>query len=97
MWRTDLEDPVADVDFDVNEKIQFRIEEEIFTNIKPTGPALDDEEEEEEEQQQVAAASKGDKTLEVEVKPPKKDLTPPPYALIASCQTEGMGAISWWG
>lgn len=51
VWRTDAEDPESDVYFDINEKVQFRIEEEIFTNIKPTGPTLDDEDEEENEEE----------------------------------------------
>lgn len=83
VWRTDPEDSESDVYFDINEKIQFRVEEEIFTNIKPTGPLL--EEEDEEEDEEIAKKKEQEKAA-----------TPPPYAVIASCQNEGMGAISWW-
>ncbi|GME67074.1 unnamed protein product [[Candida] boidinii] len=63
---------------DINEKINFRVEEEIFTNIKPKGPdnslsATTSEENEDENKEKV-----------------------PPYAIIASCQTDGMGCVSWW-
>ncbi|GME86605.1 hypothetical protein B5S28_g3248 [[Candida] boidinii] len=63
---------------DINEKINFRVEEEIFTNIKPKGPdnslsAATSEENEDETKEKV-----------------------PPYAIIASCQTDGMGCVSWW-
>lgn len=53
VWPMDEEDNLY---IDVNEKINFRIEEEVFNE-------------------------------------PKK----PPYALVASCQTDGMGCLSWWG
>ena len=65
---------------DLNEKIRFRIHEEVFNNIKPTGPNDDDDDDEE---------SNFDSK-------PDKAFKPPAYALIASCQTDGMGAISWW-
>ncbi|ODQ81265.1 hypothetical protein BABINDRAFT_175032 [Babjeviella inositovora NRRL Y-12698] len=66
VWRPDAD---TNLYLDVNEKIRFRVEEEIFANIKPKGPAGLDEEE--------------------------KNVTPP-YALLASCQTDGMGCVSWW-
>ncbi|CDK28623.1 unnamed protein product [Kuraishia capsulata CBS 1993] len=59
---------------DVNEKINFRVEEEMFTNVKPKGPTntvVDDE--------------TGEKKESV-----------PPYAIVGSCQTDGMGCVSWW-
>ncbi|ODV90145.1 hypothetical protein CANCADRAFT_101697 [Tortispora caseinolytica NRRL Y-17796] len=51
---------------DNNEKIRFRIEQEIFSE---TGPARPDNAE---------------------------GFVTPPYSLVASCQSEGMGLVSWW-
>lgn len=64
VWRPDEE---TELYIDVNERVRFRVEEEVFLNIKPR-PAGPDEEE----------------------------TTVPSYALIASCQTDGMGCVSWW-
>lgn len=70
VWEPDEETKLY---IDVNEMIRFRVEEEVFANIKPKlsseALALDSEQE-----QQRA----------------------PPYALIASCQTDGMGCTLWW-
>lgn len=67
VWQMDDETKLY---IDLNEKIRFRVEEEIFVNVKPKSSSealgLDD-------------TNKA-----------------PPYALIASCQTDGMGCVSWW-
>lgn len=76
VWRTDPESPDSDVYFDLNEKIQCRVEKEVFTNIKPTRPPTEEE-------------MKEEKTEE-------EEKTIPPYQLLASCNSEGMGVISWW-
>lgn len=70
IWKMDDETTLY---LDVNEKISFRMEEEIFTNVKPKGPI-----------------NKTETTEKIETE------TAPPYALIASCQTDGMGCCSWW-
>lgn len=68
VWQPDEE---TELFIDNNEKIRFRIEEEIFVNIKPK-------------------SSNEALGLEENVK------KAPPYALMASCQTEGLGCVSWW-
>lgn len=70
IWSPDDETQLY---LDVNEKISFRVEEEVFTNVKPKGPANATDEEDE-----------------------KTNDGPPPYAIVASCQTDGMGCVSWW-
>lgn len=74
IWQMDEDTTLY---LDVNEKIYFRIEEEIFTNVKPKGP-----------NNSISDSSNNDKINE-------KEQTPP-YAIIASCQTDGMGCCSWW-
>ncbi len=59
---------------DVNEMIRFRVEEEIFVNVKPKGPNLENEEPTQEELEDRK----------------------PSYAILGSCQTDGMGCVSWW-
>lgn len=73
IWKMDEETTLY---LDVNEKINFRIEEEIFTNVKPKGP--------------IGITTNNDAANN-----PEKEQTPP-YAIIASCQTDGMGCCSWW-
>ncbi|KAG0681161.1 DNA-directed RNA polymerase III subunit rpc25 [Pichia californica] len=72
IWKMDEDTTLY---LDVNEKINFRIEEEIFTNVKPKGPisVIENTTNSENEKEQT-----------------------PPYAIIASCQTDGMGCCSWW-
>ncbi|KAK9471196.1 RNA polymerase III subunit Rpc25-domain-containing protein [Dipodascopsis tothii] len=67
VWKTEHE-----LYLDTNEKIRFRVEQEIFTDVSPRGPknANDDE-------HNTATQS-------------------PPYSLLASCQTYGMGLVTWW-
>lgn len=72
IWKMDEDTTLY---LDINEKISFRIEEEIFTNVKPKGPL---------------------NTTESETKTDNEKEQTPPYALIASCQTDGMGCCSWW-
>lgn len=61
----------GDDDFyiDTNEKIRFRVEQEIFTQQRPKKPSGI----EEEVVHQV-----------------------PSYSLLGSCQTDGMGLVTWW-
>lgn len=68
IWLPDAE---TELFIDVNDKIRFRVEEEIFVNIKPKSSS-------------EAAGTE---------EPVNKA---PPYALLASCQTDGMGCVSWW-
>ncbi|CAN6650298.1 DNA-directed RNA polymerase III subunit RPC8 [Trichomonascus vanleenenianus] len=53
---------------DVNEKIRFRVEQEIFTEQHPAKPGATEDQ-------------------------PKQA---PPYAIVGSCQTDGMGLVTWW-
>lgn len=82
IWQIDEESTLY---LDENEKINFRVEEEIFTNTKPAGPNSEISEvhdkKEGEESEQDADDNKG---------------RVPPYAIIGSCQTDGMGCVSWW-
>ncbi|EEQ39251.1 putative DNA-directed RNA polymerase III subunit [Clavispora lusitaniae] len=68
VWQMDEETKLY---IDVNEKIRFRVEEEVFVNVKPKTSS---------------------EALGLEEQTNKA----PPYALIASCQTDGMGCVSWW-
>ncbi|AMD22749.1 HHL021Cp [Eremothecium sinecaudum] len=81
VWPMDEETKLY---FDINEKIRFRIEQEIFLDVKPKSP----KERELEEQ----AKEKEDLTEEER----RKFEKPPAYALVGSCQTDGMGLVSWW-
>lgn len=68
VWKPEEE---TELYIDINEKIRFRIEEEIFVNIKPKSSS---------------------EAFGLE-EPTNKA---PPYALLASCQSDGMGCVSWW-
>lgn len=70
IWKMDEDTTLY---LDVNEKINFRIEEEVFTNVKPKGP--------------ISVTTTNNDN--------EKEQTPA-YAIIASCQTDGMGCCSWW-
>ncbi|AOA65096.1 RNA polymerase III subunit C25 [Komagataella phaffii CBS 7435] len=72
IWKPDDDTSLY---LDENEKIYFRIEEEVFTDIKPKGP---------------------DNSMNVTEEKESEENKVPPYAIIASCQTEGMGCVSWW-
>lgn len=67
-WVWQQEDE-TELFIDVNERIRFRVEEEVFVNIKPRSSS---------------------EALGLE------ENKAPPYALIASCQTDGMGCVLWW-
>lgn len=73
-------DEETELFIDINERIRFRIEEEVFINVKPKP----------EEQQQPH--------YQIQQQQPQQDKpnAPPPYAIVASCQTEGMGCVAWW-
>lgn len=62
VWKPDED---TELFIDIGEKVRFRIEQEVFYNVKP-------------------------KVGEVQEK------TTPPYVIYASCQTDGMGCVSWW-
>lgn len=68
VWQTDDE---TELFIDINDKIRFRVEQEVFVNIKPKSSS-------------EAVGLEENKTKA------------PSYALLASCQTDGMGCISWW-
>lgn len=68
VWKPDDD---TELFIDVNEKIRFRVEEEVFVNVKP-------------------------KTSSEALGLDENTTKTPPYALIASCQTDGMGCVSWW-
>jgi len=70
---------------DINEKIRFRIEEEIFVNVKPTGPLSIDG--------TPITNNNNDDDDDDDDKDEKKQ---PSYAILGSCQTDGMGLVSWW-
>uniref|UniRef100_A0A060TCC8 DNA-directed RNA polymerase subunit n=1 Tax=Blastobotrys adeninivorans TaxID=409370 RepID=A0A060TCC8_BLAAD len=73
VWRIPNDDGTnTDLYIDTNEKIRFRVEQELFTEQHPKGPTLEDGE----------AAATQNQT--------------PPYAIIGSCQADGMGLVSWW-
>lgn len=74
IWNTS-DDPNDALYLDVNEKIRFRVEEEIFVNVKPKGPNNNIENKDDEE---------------------NEENTKPSFALLGSCQTDGMGCVSWW-
>ncbi|CCH60109.1 hypothetical protein TBLA_0C03050 [Henningerozyma blattae CBS 6284] len=76
VWPMDEETKLY---FDINEKIRFRVEKEVFLDVKPKSPK---EKELEEQAQNDEEQPKVEK--------------PPAYALLGSCQTDGMGLISWW-
>ncbi|KAH3679681.1 hypothetical protein WICMUC_000821 [Wickerhamomyces mucosus] len=72
IWKPDEE---TNLYLDINEKIKFRVEEEIFINVKPKGPKLENE---------------------TEPTPEEEANKKPSYAILGSCQTDGMGCVSWW-
>ncbi|XDT21168.1 RNA polymerase III subunit Rpc25 [Nakaseomyces glabratus] len=87
VWPMDEETKLY---LDVNEMIRFRVEEEVFVDVKPPSPKeLELERERElqlQEQHQHQQQHQQESKLE----------KPPAYALLGSCQTDGMGLVSWW-
>ena len=83
IWPMDEETKLY---FDVNEKIRFRIEREVFVDVKPKSPK--ERELEERAQLENEIEGKNEET-------PQNEKTPA-YALLGSCQTDGMGLVSWW-
>ncbi|CCE65884.1 hypothetical protein TPHA_0N01030 [Tetrapisispora phaffii CBS 4417] len=65
--------------FDINEKIRFRVEQEVFIDVKPKSPKERDQEEKAKENGELETTEKL-----------------PSYAILGSCQTDGMGLVSWW-
>ncbi|ESW95769.1 hypothetical protein KL918_003328 [Ogataea parapolymorpha] len=78
IWQMDEETKLY---LDINEKINFRIEKEVFNDVRPKGP-----------DNSLTSLTADDQTNGVDT----EDRKVPPYALIASCQTDGMGCVSWW-
>ncbi|ODV95298.1 hypothetical protein PACTADRAFT_50042 [Pachysolen tannophilus NRRL Y-2460] len=94
IWQPDEDS--AELYLDINERINFRVEEEVFANVKPQGPKNEliavnqasrnnDNNDDNDEDQDGADKDKDDNKGKV-----------PPYAIVASCQTDGMGCVSWW-
>ncbi|SCV99527.1 LAFE_0A05116g1_1 [Lachancea fermentati] len=81
VWPMDAETKLY---LDVNEKIRFRVEQEVFVAVKPKSP----KERELEEQMEQDETLLDDQKQQVE--------KPPAYALLGSCQTDGMGLVGWW-
>mgnify|MGYP003365507011 FL=1 len=89
VWPMDEE---TNLYFDVNEMIRFRVEQEIFVEVKPKSPKEKEAEEEAEmKRQQALLEGKEDSTI-----PETTVEKHPPYAILGSCQTDGMGLVSWW-
>ncbi|KAH3899337.1 DNA-directed RNA polymerase III subunit RPC25 SCDLUD_004776 [Saccharomycodes ludwigii] len=88
IWAMDEETKLY---FDVNEMIRFRVEQEVFVDVKPKSPKERELEEriKEEQKQKEEEDGKENNTPYIEKKPPA-------YALLGSCQTDGMGLVSWW-
>lgn len=95
VWPMDEETKLY---FDVNEKIRFRVEQEVFVDVKPKSPKEREAEEAEEEakRQQQLENKQETNTKEQETTDSEKIDKPPAYALLGSCQTDGMGLVSWW-
>lgn len=81
--------------FDVNEMIRFRVEKEVFVDVKPKSPKELEAEEEAETKRQQALLD-GTTTQDPSTEEENKVEKPPAYAILASCQTDGMGLVSWW-
>lgn len=79
--------------FDVNETVRFRVEQELFVEVKPRSPA-EREEDERRQQERQQKLLEGGSEVEKDAQPEKE--TPPAYAILGSCQTDGMGLVSWW-
>lgn len=76
VWPMDEETKLY---FDINEKIRFRVEQEVFLDVKPKVPKERQLEEQQDQDEEKVIVEK-----------------PPAYALLGSCQTDGMGLVSWW-
>lgn len=88
IWNIDGTEE-AKVFFELNEKIRFRVEKEVFFDIKPNLKEL--------EAKERLLEEKGEETLlEEEAKKPQKEDDPAPYVILGSCQSDGMGLVAWW-
>lgn len=81
VWPMDEETKLY---FDVNEKIRFRVEQEVFVDVKPKSPK-------ERELEEQAEQQRKEEGLPVNIV-----TKPPAYAILGSCQTDGMGVVGWW-
>lgn len=84
-WKPDAD---TELFIDINEKIRFRVEEEVFFNIKPK-PQPDTTH---------LTTPNINSSINLKQKPELEndDKSTPPYVIMASCQTDGMGCVSWW-
>lgn len=86
----------GDLYLDVNEAVRFRVEQELFVDVKPGRP---DEREEAAKLAEPAEANgtgpEGTSTG-TGTEPAPSTNSPTPYAILGSCQTDGMGLVSWW-
>ncbi|XBW35734.1 hypothetical protein QEN19_001304 [Hanseniaspora menglaensis] len=89
IWNIDGTDETK-VFFDLNEKIRFRVEKEIFFDIKPNMKELEEKERllEEKGEDAILAEEETNKTT--------NDDDPAPYIILGSCQSDGMGLVAWW-
>lgn len=104
IWPMDEETKLY---FDVNERIRFRVEQEVFVDVKPKSPKEREAEAEAEaeakakaEAEAGAANGSGGGTTQGDQVMGSSSSTkverPPAYAILGSCQTDGMGLVSWW-
>ncbi|KAK9459106.1 RNA polymerase III subunit Rpc25-domain-containing protein [Lipomyces oligophaga] len=93
IWRTDEQD----LYLDVHEPIRFRIEQEIFTDQSPQGPRKFDVRTTGEAREETAVDANQAAAEQMKLLRNGTGFNlVPPYSLIASCQTPGMGLLSWW-
>ncbi|KAK9383917.1 RNA polymerase III subunit Rpc25-domain-containing protein [Kockiozyma suomiensis] len=84
IWRTE-----HDLYIDTNERIRFRIEQEIFTDQSPQGPNNT-------ESADSVAQNGTDAVQQQQLLQNSGPSVSAPYSLIASCQAPGMGLVTWW-
>ncbi|KAK7208092.1 RNA polymerase III subunit Rpc25-domain-containing protein [Myxozyma melibiosi] len=99
VWRDE-----HDLYIDTNERIRFRVEQEIFTDQSPRGPKNTEPEGASSAVAQNGGAAAGATSTDAAAAEQQQQLLQngsshtavPPYSLIASCQTYGMGLATWW-
>lgn len=73
----------------MNEKVRFRVEKEIFFDIKPNMKEIQEKERLLEEKGEDALTDDTNEKV-------ASDDDPAPYIIIGSCQSDGMGLVAWW-
>ncbi|KAK9451179.1 RNA polymerase III subunit Rpc25-domain-containing protein [Limtongia smithiae] len=86
VWRTE-----HDLYLDTNERIRFRVEQEIFTDQSPQGPQLIDP-----ESGMTFGDSAAAKQQQMLLQGSAGQTVVSPYSLIGSCMSYGMGLVTWW-